>query len=162
MTRASSSRVGADRPAGDPLAEIACIWQRFWFTPVSSGPLAWVRIGAATVGLLLLWSYAADFEAWFGTTGILHVVSVQEWRSPLGFSFFDHAATPAARGFLLAATVAAFSALLVGFATPVAAVLSAVLWASLLHRGPMLAGPADDCLAVLLGCWVIGPSGEHL
>ena len=162
MTPQPSSGVGADRPAGDPLAEIARIWRQFWFTPVSSGPLAWVRIGAATVGLLLVWSYAADLEAWFGTTGVLPVETVREWRSPLGFSLFDHAATPAARGGLVAVTAAALVSLLVGFATPVAAPLSAVLWASLLHRGPMLAGPADDCLAVLLWCLVIGPSGEHV
>jgi hypothetical protein len=35
-----------------------------------------------------------------------------------------------------------------------------VLWASLLHRGPMLAGPADDCLAVLLWCLAVGRAGR--
>lgn len=162
MTRQASSTVAADRPAFDPLAEVVRTWQQFWFTPATSGPLAAVRIGAAVVGLLLLWSYAADLETWFGQTGILPVETVREWRSPLGFSLFDHATTPAARGGLVAVTAAALVSLLVGFATPVAAVMSAVLWASLLHRGPMLAGPADDCLAVLLWCLVIGPSGEHL
>jgi hypothetical protein len=34
-----------------------------------------------------------------------------------------------------------------------------VLWAALLNRGPVLVGPADDCLAVLLWCLAVGPSG---
>jgi hypothetical protein len=55
-----------------------------------------------------------------------------------------------------------FALLMVGFATPVVAPLAAVLWASLLHRGPMLAGPHDDCLSILLWCLAIGPAGEHL
>jgi hypothetical protein len=59
-------------------------------------------------------------------------------------------------------TVAAFAVLLVGLATPVTAVVAAVLWAALLQRGPMLAGPADDCLAVLLWCLAIGPAGASL
>jgi hypothetical protein len=55
-----------------------------------------------------------------------------------------------------------FALLLIGLGTPVVAPLAAVLWASLLHRGPMLAGPADDCLSILLWCLAIGPAGEHL
>ena len=162
MTRQASATIAGGRPTGGGRMSVSHVWQRFWFTPAASGPLAPVRIGAAAVGLLLLWSYAADFEAWFGPAGILPVESVSQWRSPLAFSLLDHAATPAARIAFVAATAAALTMLLVGFATPVAAVLSAVLWASLLHRGPMLAGPADDCLAVLLWCLAIGPAGEHL
>jgi hypothetical protein len=63
---------------------------------------------------------------------------------------------------LFAATLLAFACLLVGFGSRLAAVAAAVLWASLLHRGPMLAGPADDCLAVLLWCLAAGPCGGDL
>jgi len=44
----------------------------------------------------------------------------------------------------------------------VVSILSAVLFASLLHRGPMLAGPADDVVAVVLWCLAIGRSGDAL
>jgi hypothetical protein len=54
-----------------------------------------------------------------------------------------------------------FALLIIGFMTPVTSLLTALGWASLLHRGPMLAGPADDSMAILLWCLVIGASGEH-
>jgi hypothetical protein len=50
--------------------------------------------------------------------------------------------------------------LAVGAMTPIAAPLAALFWASLLHRGPMLVGPGDDVLAVILWCLVFGRSGD--
>jgi hypothetical protein len=52
--------------------------------------------------------------------------------------------------------------LTVGLATPVSSVLAAILFSSLLHRGPMLAGPADDIVAVILWCLAIGRAGDAL
>lgn len=137
-------------------------WLRFWLTPTSSRPLAIVRIATALLGLLLLWSYAGDLQTWFGPGGILPIDTVAAWRSPFGWSLFDLAATPAAVLILFALTAAAFGLLLVGLLAPIAAVAAAVLWASLLNRGPMLAGPADDCLAILLWCIAIGPAAEFV
>lgn len=144
------------------LATIGDAWNRFWFCPADSRPLALVRIGAAAIGLALWWSYAADLQAWFGPEGILSADTVRQWRSPFGFSFFDLAWTGGSLTLLFAAAGIAFALLLVGFATPAVAPLAAVLWASLLHRGPMLVGPADDCLAILLWCLAIAPCGEHV
>ena len=143
------------------IAAVGDAWNRFWFSPADSRPLALVRIGAAAIALAAWWSYAADLQAWFGPGGVLPADTVREWRSPSGFSLFDRAATPVALNALFGATGVVFALLLVGFATPVVAPLAAVLWASLLHRGPILAGPADDCLSILLWCLAIGPAGEH-
>jgi hypothetical protein len=85
-----------------------------------------------------------------------------EWRPRWGVSLYDAATTSASVTALFAATVVAFVCLMVGLGSRLAAVAAAVLWASLLHRGPMLAGPADDCLAVLLWCLAVGPSGGDL
>lgn len=142
-------------------------WVRFWFTPTGSQPLAVVRIATALLGLLLLWSYAGDLQTWFGPEGILPADIVAAWRrplnwgSPFGLSLFDIATTPSAVQMLFVITTAVFGLLLVGLLTPITAVAAAVLWASLLNRGPMLAGPADDCLAILLWCLAIGPAGEY-
>lgn len=134
-------------------------WNSYWFTPEDARPLAVVRILAAGLGLALLWSYAGDLHAWFDPHGMIPVETATAWRSPFGASLYDVATTPGGVTVLFAVTVGAFMLLLVGLVTPVAAILSAVLWASLMHRGPMLAGPADDCLSVLLWCLAIGPSG---
>lgn len=159
--RSPAGARSASGTSGAGVAAIGDAWNRFWFHPASSRPLALVRIGAAAIALALWWSYAADLQAWFGPAGILPAETVREWRSPHGLSLLDWTGSPATLTMLFVATGVVFAVLLVGFATPVVAPLAAVLWASLLHRGPMLAGPADDCLSILLWCLAIGPAGEH-
>jgi hypothetical protein len=157
----ADGRSASATPAPDGVAAVGEAWNRFWFSPADSWPLALVRIGAAAIALALWSSYAADLQAWFGPAGVLPADTVREWRSPYGFSLFDWATTPAALTVLFGAMGVVFALLLVGFATPIVAPLAAVLWASLLHRGPMLVGPADDCLSILLWCLAIGPAGER-
>ena len=137
-------------------------WMRFWFTPAPLRPLAVVRILTGVLGLLLAWSYADDLLAWFGPDGMIPRDVAAAWRPRWGTSLYDAAVTSASVTALFVATLIAFSCLVVGFCSRLAAVAAAVLWASLLHRGPMLAGPADDCLAVLLWCLAAGPCGGDL
>lgn len=141
---------------------VAATWTRFWFEPADPRPLAIVRIGAAALGLALVWSYAGDLEAWFGPRGMIPPGSGATWRPRHSLSLYDPATTPATLWTLFAVTVIAFVALLVGCATRLAAVAAAILWASLLNRGPMLAGAADDCLAILLWCVAVGPCGATI
>lgn len=141
-------------------AGFAAGWLAFWFTPADPRPLAIVRMVAAGLGLMLLWSYAADLQAWFGPEGMIDPVAAAAWRSPFGFSLYDFATSAVAVRFVFAVTAVVFLSLLVGLATPLMSLVAPVLWASLLHRGPMLAGPADDCLSVLLWCLAIGRSGR--
>jgi hypothetical protein len=159
--RSSAAARSSFAASGTGVAAVGDAWNRFWFSSGDSRPLAVVRIGTAAIALAAWWSYAADLQAWFGPGGVLPADTVREWRSPSGFSLFDWAATPVALNALFGGTGVVFALLLVGFATPVVAPLAAVLWASLLHRGPILAGPADDCLSILLWCLAIGPAGEH-
>jgi hypothetical protein len=150
------------RPAPPAESPLAAAWDRFWFAPAGVRPLAVVRILTGLLGLLLAWSYADDLLVWFGPDGMIPRDVAAAWRSPWGVSLYDAATTaPAVRG-LFWLTLAAFGALAVGLGSRFAAVLAAVLWASLMHRGPMLAGPADDCLSVLLWCLAVGPCGGDL
>jgi hypothetical protein len=150
---------GDSAPSSDRLADR---WLAFWFTPADPRPLAIVRMLAAAIGLLLLWSYAGDVQAWFGPGGLIDPATAAAWRSPFGFSLYDFAASATAVRLLFGATAVVFLLLLVGLATPVVSLAAPVLWASLLHRGPMLAGPADDCLAVLLWCLAVGRAGRAI
>jgi hypothetical protein len=161
-----TSRHGGERsPAAEatgPGGGVGAAWLRFWFAPAAARPLALVRIAAAALGLLLLWSYAGDLQEWFGPDGMIPSDVAASWRPPFGVSLYDRATTVSSLWALFAATAAALVALLAGFGGRLAAGAAAVLWASLLHRGPMLAGPADDCLAVLLWCLVVGPATRDL
>lgn len=161
MTGPARSTSGERNGRAAAVSSVADAWERFWFTPAESGSLAFVRIAAAGIGLGLLWSYASDLQDWLGPTGVLPTEMVREWRTPWGVSLFDWVIAPSSVAALFTATCVAFGLLLVGLATPVVAPLCAVLWASLLHRAPMLAGPADDCLAVLLWCTAVGPAGRQ-
>jgi len=150
---------GAETRAADRLADR---WLAFWFEPADPRPLAVVRILAAGIGLLLLWSYAADLQAWFGPGGLIDPGTAAAWRPPFGGSLYDFATSATAVRLLFGVTVIVFVLLLMGLGTPLVSLAAPVLWASLLHRGPMLAGPGDDCLAVLLWCLAVGRSGGAL
>lgn len=142
------------RPAAAAADGIADTWSRFWFAPADPRPLVAVRILTALLGLALLWSYAADLTTWFGPDGMLPVETVAALRPAAGFSLYDFATTTTAVWALFAATAVALVVMAAGLVPRLAAAAAAVLWASLLNRGPVLAGPADDCLAVLLWCLV--------
>lgn len=141
---------------------IGGVWMRFWFRPTDSFPLSLVRIGAALLGLVLLWSFISDLQLWFSPEGLLPLEGVVNWRSPFRFSLLDFAATSSSIYVFFFALTLTFILLLLGFFTSFVAITAAILWASLLNRVPMLAGPADDCLSVLLWCLAIGPAGDYL
>ena len=142
--------------------QLGTAWNAFWFLPADGRPLAVIRILTAVLGLVLWSSYAADLQRWFGPEGIVSPEVMATWRRAYGVSLFDAATTAASLWALYGLGFAAFASLLVGLGTPIAAPLAAVLWVSILHRGPMLISPADDVLAILLWCLVIGRSGDHL
>ena len=141
-----TARIAAPPPAPRGLALLGDSWNRFWFTPADVRPLAVVRMVTAMLALLLWWSYAADVQAWFGPRGVLPVDTVRQWRTPAGFSLYDAATSSIAVAGLFHGTGLVFLLLFAGLGTTVVAPLAAVLWASLLHRGPMLAGPAPRLL----------------
>lgn len=137
-------------------------WMRYWFTPAGPWPLALMRILGGSLALALWLSYAADLQAWFGPAGIVSPDLLAGWRSGFAVSLFDFATTPGAVTGLYAAGAVVLALLTVGLATPVVSILAAICFASLLHRGPMLAGPADDVVALILWCLAIGRPGDAL
>jgi len=153
-----------DGPGRTPAAAdvIGATWMRFWFAPAGPWPLALVRVLGGLLALALWVSYAWDLEVWFGPRGMIPPALLGAWRSPFALSLFDHAGTSTAVrvGYLAGGLVLA--AFTIGFATPVTAVLGGLAFTTLLHRGPMLVGPADDVAAVILWCTAIGRSGDAL
>ncbi len=131
-------------------------WLRFWFEPATPQSLALVRILVGSLGLALLWSYAGDLERWFGAGGVVSPEIAAAWRGPWAFTLYDLVGSTVGLRLLAAGTGLAFLLLALGLGGSTVAVIAALLWASLLHRGPMLAGPADDCLAVLIWCLAVG------
>ena len=150
---------GAKAGGASPSSTIEATWTRFWFEPADPRPLALVRMTTALLALVLLASYSADLDTWFGPGGMIPADPSAAWRSSWGWSLFDLTRSSGGLRFLFGITAAVVALLGVGLATPLVSLAAPILWASLLHRGPMLAGPADDCVAVLLWCLAIAPSG---
>jgi hypothetical protein len=148
-----------DSVPASPANRIAQTWLDFWFAPVDAVPLAAVRIGAGLLGLMLTWSYGSDLVVWFGPAGMIPPDAVDGWRLRVGVSPLDAIGSAAGLQIFFAGLVAAFVAVAIGLASRIACVVAAILWAALLNRGPMIVGPADDCLAVLLWCLAVGPCG---
>ena len=142
--------------------DVAAVWNRFWFPPATARRLAPVRVLAGLLGMLLAWTWLDDLDVWFGPGGMVSGDVIDGWRSGWAVSAFDAVAGPTGLRVLFAVGVVAFALLAAGAATPAAAPIAALFHASLLHRGPMLAGPADDVLAVILWCLVVGRSGDTL
>ena len=162
MSNGHNPQPAAERSSPAPQEPpFAQAWLRYWFEPASPRPLAVVRMLAGLLGLMLAGSFVADLELWFGPRGMLSTDAMDAWGSRAGGSLFALATTPAMLWTLFATLFVALVAVMVGFASQLACITAAVLWASLLQRGPMLAGPADDCLAILLWCLAIGPCGAH-
>jgi len=153
------ARVSAATSLAD---SIGATWTEFWFTPAGPWPLALVRILGGLLALALWGSYAWDLETWFGPFGMISSGLLDAWRSPYAGSLFD--LTTSSAGVLIAYGFGGLVllAMTIGLATPVTTVLGAIAFASLLHRGPMLVGPADDVVAVILWCLAIGRSGDAL
>jgi hypothetical protein len=133
-------------------------WLEFWFTPAEARPLAAVRILAGLLGLALAGSYAGDLELWFGASGMIPQAAVSGWQSEPVPSLFALARSSSALWTLFGLLLAALGCVMIGLGGRLACIAAAILWAGLLNRGPMLVGPADDCLAVLLWCLAVGPA----
>lgn len=162
------SRYLADLRASIPLE-----WNRFWFTPRDPFVLCVARI---LVGLLTIYyvaSFSGDLMRWFAADGLLGPDTVRpllgasragpvEPRWVFRFSYLMLCTRPwqlwAAHGIGLA-IVGAWTA---GIWTRLTGILSLVVALSYLHRAPMLAGPFEPALMMLLLYLSLAPCGSCL
>ncbi|MFM8435175.1 MAG: hypothetical protein ACKOBP_07505, partial [Planctomycetia bacterium] len=144
-------------------AEWLAGWNAFWFTPADPLPLAIVRIAT---GALLAWSAAVwllDAPAFFGPDAWLTAHDV--WRmndQPWQWSWYFSVATPAAARLLTVALLVAAVCLMLGLATPLAALVSLAGLVSAANRAPLNTFGLDDTLGMLLVPLLVGPSGGVL
>jgi hypothetical protein len=135
-------------------------WNRFWFTPSDPITLSAIRVLTALVALGLYLTYWPDLQRLFGPDGLLSRDSMLELRGNVPvFSMFDHAQTASALAVMYWTGALALVLMLVGLFTRVTTVLALVAVLSLIHRGPVVARPVDDIVAMLMVYLCIGPCG---
>jgi hypothetical protein len=113
--------------------------------------LALLRMGTAAVILLDLAIRSTDLEAHYSNLGILPVAALVErvW-TPYQFSLHASSGLWQVQAILFALAAAVAGALLVGYHTRLATLVSWVLLVSLQNRNPMIGQGGDDLLRMLL------------
>jgi hypothetical protein len=142
---------------------IGAAWNRFWFAPSDPFNLCVIRVLTGAIALALYLTYIADLEQLFGPNGLLSENTVLHLRGSIKvFSIFDYANSPSSLWFFFWAGATALALFTIGLFTRVTAVLALVAVLSLIHRGPSLARPVDDIIAMLMFYLCLGPCGAAL
>jgi hypothetical protein len=138
-------------------------WTRFWFAPSDPLTLGVIRILTAMVALALYLTYLPDLNRLFAPGGLLSRNAMLQIRGDIPiFSIFDYATSTTSLWLFYWLGAAVLLAMLVGLFTRVTAVLALVAVLSLIHRGPVLARPVDEIVAMLMFYLCLGPCGRTL
>ncbi len=144
-------------------------WNRFWFTARDPAPVCGMRI---LVGILLLYflaSHSADLVTWYGPQGLLKSSTVRQLTTPAMadgstgetylWSYLHLARTPSQLWLLHLGGLAVALLYTAGIGTRVTSVLAALVALAYVHRSPMLNGPFESVLTMLLLYTCIAPCG---
>ncbi len=148
--------------------EFARTWNHFWFTPRDAFPLSVLRIAAGLAGIGYLVSQSADLTRWLGPSGLLPSQLVQRLiENPDGeavyrFSPLFYADSSASLWLIHSIAAAIMLAFTVGLFTRLTNVLALLAMLSYIHRVPMLTGPFEAVLTMLLAYLALTASGDYL
>jgi hypothetical protein len=133
-------------------------WERFWFEPESTAPLAVLRIVLGVIVLGWTLSLAGDLDAFFSQTGLLA-------KGPGGGGTWGVLAvfpSDLAVQLVFAVLLIASIALILGYQTRLAALLVFVGILSLERRNPYVFNTGDGLLRLLAFYLMLAPAGVAL
>jgi hypothetical protein len=142
-------------------------WNRFWFQPADSRPLALVRIGTGLLTAVHFLSFWSDLTRWFAGNGLLPPETVrrlteEEGVANYGYSLLNLVTRPGELWGLEIVAIVAAILLALGVFSRASALVSLVMLLSFVHRAPMISGLGEPVLAFLLFYLCLAPSGEWL
>ncbi len=126
-------------------------WERFWFAPVDGTGHALVRILYALTGLLLWTETVPTLARFYGATGEFPAAAARLWaRSTVARLVLpDFLGSAGAAALLMSVLLVALVALLVGYRTRTAAIVSWALVTWLQLRNPTFLNGGDDVLRLI-------------
>ena len=143
-------------------------WNSFWFTPTDAFPVCVLRILVGLLGIGYVLSYMPDLLRWFGPDGMLPAGVVKRlvenpggeaiWR----FSLINPAMGSTSLWLMQITALLVMLALTVGLFSRLSNLLALLFVLSYVHRVPMLAGPAEAVLSMLLVYLLLTSSGVYL
>lgn len=160
---------GPRRYLRDLSQHAAAAWTRFWLEPSDAYDLCLLRILIGALAVVWQVSYAPDLTRWFGADGWLASSAVQRllnsqtgtvglhdgsylfWISDSRWLWTLH---------LLGTLV--LVALTLGFYTRLASVASLIVLVSYIHRAPLLTGPMEPVLTMMVAYLCLAPAGRYL
>lgn len=143
-------------------------WNRFWFTPADPSGLCVLRVLTGVLALWFLLSFVFDLTTWFGPDGLLPIETVRQltgtedsaWNGRLSYLMYSD--NPTLLRVLHGVGLLVVAAFTVGFATRLTSVLTLAIILSYIHRGPMVSGPFEPVLTMLLFYLCFAPCGASL
>lgn len=147
--------------------EFGRAWNDFWFATADARPLAWIRIATGIAATFFFVSWLGQIETWFGPDGNLPKQMVRELleadnRLLYRFSPLYSIDNAAGLYVFLAIAIVASVTLTIGLSSRWSAIVTFLALLSIVHRAPMLTGPFETYLAMLLAYLSIGASGDVL
>lgn len=153
-----------------PESEAAALgerWNRFWFSPRDPFVVSLLRALTGAMAVYFVASHSLDLVRWFGPNGILPGPTVQ-FLSGGGFnamfhiSYFYLVQQPVELWLLHCLGLVAVVLFAVGWQTRVTNVLALIAVLAYVHRAPMLTGPFEPVLTLLMFYLCFSPSGSYL
>jgi hypothetical protein len=135
-------------------------WTRFWFTPSDPATLSAMRVPAGLLAAYLHGTLLFDVVAFFGPNGLLPTAEIAPLEGAT-FSYLNYLSTP---GELWAVQLLGLAVLLmftVGFWTRATSILALVVFLSDVQRAPMITGPTEPIVAMLLAYLCLAPCGRR-
>jgi len=143
-------------------------WQRFWFQPRDPWVLSLLRIVVGAVSVYYFLSFTFELVGFFGEHGALDRTIVARLATNFGndqvyrFSVLQLASDTSFLYMIHVISILISLAMTLGVFSRVTTPLTLVMVLSYVHRGPMITGPMEHVLTMLLVYLSLGPTGAYL
>ena len=143
-------------------------WNRFWFAPSDPLPLCFLRLAVGLLSLAYLFSFNRDLVRLFAADGLMSTETMEAIRGEAAiqgwiyFSVLDWATTPGILWIVHVVSALILILFTLGVFTRTTSVLSLLVVLSYIHRQPVLTGPFEPILSMLLLYLCLGPCGAYL
>ena len=140
-------------------------WNRFWFAPGDALNLSVMRIAVGALALVWQWSFAYDLATWLGPNGLLSsdlTRGVLLDRTGFELALLSKAPNTTTLWVLHVIGSLVLLAWTLGIASRLTNIGSLVVVLTYLHRTPLLIGPAEPVLAMMIAYLCLAPTGAHL
>jgi hypothetical protein len=135
-------------------------WTRFWFTPGDATTLSAMRLAIGLVAVYLHGTLLFDLTRFFGPDGLLPAADIRPLEGNT-FSYLNYLSTPGELWTVHLIGLAILVLFTAGLWTRATSILALVVFLSDVHRAPMITGPTEPIVAMLLLYLCVAPCGQQ-